>query len=230
MSHQINIGRIKSLYNVLEDLKDKVVFVGGATVSLYADRIAPEVRETKDVDIVVQISSRLAFYEIENKLRQLGFQNDINSKFLGRYLLQDIIVDVMPTDENILGFVNKWYVEGFKTAIDYVIDEKTIVKIFTSSYFIASKIEAFKNRGNNDGRTSHDFEDIVFILENRSSIWKEMNNSEPHLKDYLRNEFTNFYDNPYIEEWVSSNSSRYSPPSVYFIMEDMKIFIEGKTL
>jgi predicted nucleotidyltransferase len=227
MSHEINISRIKALYNALGDLKDEVVFVGGGTVSLYADRAAPEIRETKDVDIVVQIASRLDFHEIEKRLWKLGFQNDTNSKFIGRYLLSDIIVDVMPTDELVLGFLNKWYIKGFETAIDYVIDDQRIIKIFTASYFIASKIDAFKNRGNDDGRTSSDFEDIVFILENRSSIWKEMNNTEPHVRDYLLNEFTNFNNNPHIEEWVGSHSSFYSPPSVYFIMADMKNFIEG---
>lgn len=227
MSHEINMSRIKSLYHALGDLKDEVVFVGGATVSLYADRAAPEVRETNDVDIVVQIGSRLDFHEIEKRLWKLGFQNDINSKFLGRYLLSDIVVDVMPTEEKMLGFLNKWFIKGFETAIDYIIDDKSIIKIFTAPYFIASKIEAFKNRGNDDGRTSSDFEDIVFILENRSSIWKEMDNIDPPLRDYLLNEFTNFNNYPHIEEWIGSHSSFYSPPSVYFIMEDMKNFLAG---
>lgn len=35
MSHQTNISRIKAVYNALEDLRDQVVFVGGATVSLF---------------------------------------------------------------------------------------------------------------------------------------------------------------------------------------------------
>ena len=47
MNHHRNITRIKAVSNALEDLKDLVVFVGGATVSLYADRIAPEVPKRK---------------------------------------------------------------------------------------------------------------------------------------------------------------------------------------
>ncbi len=43
MSHQTNITRIRAVSNALGDLRDQVVFVGGATVSLYADRIAVEV-------------------------------------------------------------------------------------------------------------------------------------------------------------------------------------------
>lgn len=52
-----NIVRIKAVYNLLGDLKDKVVFVGGATVSLYAQRETTEIRETKDVDVLVEIAS-----------------------------------------------------------------------------------------------------------------------------------------------------------------------------
>jgi len=39
-----------------------------------------------------------------------------------------------------------------------------MVKIFQAVYFIASKLEAFNDRGNNDGRMSSDFEGIVFVL------------------------------------------------------------------
>ncbi len=40
MSHSINISRIKEVKIALEPLKDNFVFVGGATVSLYAERMA----------------------------------------------------------------------------------------------------------------------------------------------------------------------------------------------
>lgn len=151
-----------------------MVFVGGATVSLYADRRAIEVRATEDVDIVVEIATRYEYTQLEEQLRTMGFQNDTTAKFVGRYLLPGIIVDVMPTDEAILGFSNIWYEGGFKNAIDYVIDEHHTVRIFSASYFIASKLQAFKNRGNNDGRLSTDFEDIIFVLDNRRTIWEEI--------------------------------------------------------
>lgn len=87
MSHQNNITRIKAVANALGDLKDKVVFVGGATVSLYADRMAAEVRPTDDVDILVEVGSQWGYADIEEQLRKRGFQNDTNANFLGRYKL-----------------------------------------------------------------------------------------------------------------------------------------------
>lgn len=225
MSHQANITRIKAVSNALESLKDQVVFVGGATVSLYADRAATEARPTDDVDIVVEIATKWEYAELEKQLRKMGFQNDINSTYLGRYLLPGIIVDVMPTDISILGFSNVWYESGFKTAINYIIDDQHIVKIFSSPYFMASKLEAFKSRGNNDGRTSTDFEDIVYVLENRRTIWNEMKAADENVRSYLVQEFKKLHGNRYIEEWINAHASFYSPPSTDFILDDMKRFI-----
>lgn len=225
MSHQTNITRIRAVSNALGKLKDKVVFVGGATVSLYADRAATEARPTDDVDIVVEIASRWKYAELEEQLRKIGFKNDNSGKFLGRYLMPGIILDVMPIDESILGFSNLWYEEGFKKAVDYTIDDQHTVKIFTAPYFIASKIDAFNNRGNGDGRTSTDFEDIVYVLENRFSIWNEMKSVDDKVRNYLLEQFKLLYNNKYIEEWIGSNSSSYSPPSTGYILEEMADFI-----
>jgi hypothetical protein len=46
MSHQQNIVRIKAVHQALGDLSNRVLFVGGATVSLYTDRPTGEVRPT----------------------------------------------------------------------------------------------------------------------------------------------------------------------------------------
>jgi len=221
MSHKANITRIKAVSNALEHLKDQVIFVGGATVSLYADRAATEARPTDDVDLVVEIATRWEYAALEKQLRKIGFQNDITSTYIGRYTLTGIIIDVMPTDVSILGFTNAWYEGGFKAAVDYTIDDHHTVKIFSSSYFIASKLEAFKNRGNNDGRTSTDFEDIVYVLENRRTIWDEMKVSDEKVRSYLIQEFKKLHINPYIEEWLDAHA----PASSSFILENLENFI-----
>ena len=221
MSH-INIVRIKAVNNALADLKDKVVFVGGATVSLYPDRKQFDVRPTDDVDIIIEILNYVGRTELEEKLRSLGFQHDLESSIICRYKIQGIIVDIMPTNDASIGFMNKWYPEGFQQAINYAIDETTIVKILSAPYFISTKLEAFLGRGNNDGRTSHDFEDIVYVLENRMSIWKELNESNQELKSYLKTTFTNLLMNPNLFEWIDSHVERGFPPASYTIIDQLK--------
>ncbi len=66
-------------------------------------------------------------------------------------------------------------------------------------------MEAFKGRGKNDGRVSQDFEDIVFILDNRKDIWTEMKDTTKSLRGYLKSEFSDMLDNLFIEEWLSAH-------------------------
>lgn len=105
INHQ-NITRIKAVHYALEELAVDVVFVGGATVSLYADRPVNEIRPTDDVDLLVELSSYNGYAEIEEKLRAKGFANDVASGVICRFIVEGIIVDVMPTTTEVLGFSN----------------------------------------------------------------------------------------------------------------------------
>lgn len=225
MSHHINVTRIKAVNNALGELKDKVVFVGGATVSLYADSAAEEIRPTEDIDIVVEIWARKDYIEIDEKLRKLGFVNDQASGIICRYKIDGLVVDVMPTQSEILGFTNKWYQPGFENSISYNLPESEI-KIFSPPYFLASKLEAFIGRGNYDGRTSKDFEDIVFVLQNRLSIWSELSDSNHEVLEYLKNTFANLMTNPNFEEWVDCHAGFGKISATYYIMEELNKFIQ----
>jgi predicted nucleotidyltransferase len=225
MSHHTNIVRIKAVANSLGELKEKVVFVGGATISLYLDRPVFEVRPTDDIDVIVEIWNYSERAALEEKLRSIGFSNDIESGVICRYKIQGIIVDVMPTNDPSIGFTNIWYAEGFRQALNYTIDETTNVKILSAPYFIATKFEAYKGRGQNDGRTSQDFEDIICVLENRETIWEEMKNADENVREYLHSEFQILLNNPNVREWIDSHVERLSPPATFQIIEDLKSFV-----
>lgn len=224
MSHYINITRIKAVNNALGELRDRVVFVGGATVSLYADSISEEIRPTEDIDIVVEIWARKDYFEIDDRLRKLGFINDQESGIICRYKIDGLVVDVMPTQSDILGFTNKWYLPGFENSISYNLSESEI-KIFSPPYFLASKLEAFIGRGNHDGRTSKDFEDIVFVLQNRLNIWSELADSNDEIFEYLKNTLANLMSNPNFEEWVDCHAGFGNISATYYIMEKLNKFI-----
>jgi predicted nucleotidyltransferase len=172
MSHRENITRIKAVYLALEELATEVVFVGGATVSLYSTRPETETRPTDDVDIVVEIVHYKEYAAIEEKLRSKGFVNDVESGVICRYTIHGITVDVMPTSGDTLGFSNKWYPEAFVNSIQVNPEDGLSIRVFSAPYFLATKLEAFVDRGENEGRFSSDFEDIVHVLNNRQSIWE----------------------------------------------------------
>ena len=224
MSHHTNKVRIKAVANALGELKEKVVFVGGAIISLYPDRPVFEIRPTDDVDVIIEIVNYAGRTALEEKLRAIGFTHDIESGVICRYHIQGIIVDIMPTDDPSIGFTNKWYPEGFAQAVNYDIDEYCTVKILSAPYFIATKLEAFKSRGKSDGRTSHDFEDIIYVIENRQIIWEEINTAEAGVKEYLKAEFKTLLNNPGIVEWIDSHVERGLPPATYMILDKIKNF------
>ncbi len=75
----INIIMLQTVANGLGDLRDEMVFVGGAVAELYADNpAASEITPTLDVDCVIEIGSRLQFAKLEENLRTKGFTNDIS--------------------------------------------------------------------------------------------------------------------------------------------------------
>lgn len=90
----------------LGSLREKVVFVGGCATGLFiTDPAMPEVRVTKDVDVIIDIATRMEYSRLEADLRSKGFRNDISEDApLCRWVVDGIKVDVMPTKKDILGF------------------------------------------------------------------------------------------------------------------------------
>lgn len=227
MSARENITRIKVVHGALQELAAEVVFVGGATIALYADRPAGEARPTDDVDILVELAHHREYAAIEEKLRAKGFTNDIDSGVICRYWVKGIVVDVMPTGDNALGFSNPWYKEGFATAVSYSLGENYSIRIFQPVYFLASKLEAFNNRGGSDGRWSSDFEDIVYVLNNRSSVWKELQAAEGDVGIYLKNQFGALLQNEYIDEWIAVHLDYSEQARIRTIIGELQTFTQS---
>lgn len=176
-----NIKRLITIAKALGDLRNEMVFVGGTVTSLYADDMAaPDIRATNDVDCITELATYGSYANLENRLREIGFKNDIESNVICRWRYKGEIVDVMPDDENILGFSNRWYKQGFENKISHAVTPDLDIWIFPVLYFLVAKIEALVSRGGIDWRGSSDFEDIVFVLNNKKGILdifeKENNN------------------------------------------------------
>jgi len=175
----------------LGTLLDEVVFLGGcATGLLLTDSAAPPVRVTKDVDVIVEVTSRSNYYQFEKKLRQQGFKSDTSSDVLCRWRGDGVILDVMPTDEKILGFANYWYTPAIRAAKKITLLGGMEINMVTAPYFLATKLEAFHGRGKGDYLLSHDIEDFVAVMDGRPEIEQEIKEVEHELRIYLKAEFT----------------------------------------
>ena len=193
-TRDVNIQMITTVARRLGNLREKVVFVGGCATGLFiTDPAIPEVRVTKDVDVIIDITTRMEYSRLEADLRSKGFRNDISEDApLCRWLVNGIKVDVMPTQEDILGFSNHWYLPAIENANYVQLEKELAIKLVTPPYFLATKIEAVKGRGKGDYMASHDMEDIITVLDGRREIVDEIKSSSDKLKTFLSRTFRIF--------------------------------------
>jgi hypothetical protein len=185
--HLIHFKMIRQVAERLGPLRPKVVFLGGAAAGFHiTDSAEPQVRATKDVDVIVEAASVVAYHRLEKTLTELGFFQKIQEEDpICRWYIDDVIVDFMPTDENILGFSNRWYLPAIKNSVTIELEPNLEIQIVTAPYFLGTKLDAFFGRGKGDYLTSPDMEDIINLINGRVEILEDIKNSEPDLKDFI---------------------------------------------
>jgi len=200
--HAIHIEMIKHVAERLGPLRSEVVFLGGSATGFHiTDKAAPAIRATKDVDIIVEAASIVEYHKLEKMLMQLGFFQKIQEDDpICRWYINDIIVDVMPTDENILGFSNRWYLPAIKSAVTIELEPNLEVKIVTAPYFLGTKLDAFFGRGRGDYLASHDMEDIINFINGRAEVIEDIKNSELGLKDFIVKSLQEFLEDEFFLE------------------------------
>jgi hypothetical protein len=111
----INIAVVVEVAKALQNIKQHMVFVGGAVVSLYTDDpAADEIRPTQDIDMTIKIVNLKHWQEVQEQLARLGFQPDPFGHAICSYKYKDIPVDIMAAEDGPLGPANRWYKLGFE--------------------------------------------------------------------------------------------------------------------
>lgn len=194
---QHNIESLIIIAHRLGELCEEVTFVGGAiTGLLITDKAAPDVRYTVDVDCIINVITKSSYYIVADKLRQKGFKEMALGRHpICRWDCDGILLDVMPTEKSVLGFSNKWYKEAQSNANREKITESLSVNIISAPYFLATKLEAFKDRGKQDFLLSHDIEDIISIIDGRPELVDDVSKTSDILKQYLSSEFLSLLEN-----------------------------------
>lgn len=163
-----------------------VVFVGGATVPLLlSDPAAVPARATVDVDVVVDVSSRARFYRIEASLREAGHAPDPAGPIC-RWTVDGVPVDLMPTDASILGFSNRWYPALVATARPHRIAPELEILVADPGMLLATKLEAYLERGAGDLMMSHDLTDVVSLVEGRPELVDEVARLDEQVRAFVR--------------------------------------------
>lgn len=207
-----NLAILELVAHALGPVCDDVVFVGGCATGLLLTQARPDrIRITEDVDIVAQALTVHDYHAIEARVRAQGFGNDMRPDApICRWVYKNVTLDVMPTVKDILGFANRWYPLAIATAQLVTLPSGQSIKLISAPVFIATKLEAFKDRGKDasgqpDFLGSHDLEDIITVTDRRPELIDECRAMPAELRDYLAQEFSTLFANADFETTIAGH-------------------------
>jgi hypothetical protein len=199
MTRDPNVDSVELVAQELGQLCDELVLVGGCAVGLLiTDKARPAVRVTKDVDLLAEVVSLNSYYVLEEKLKALGFNNG-RDEVICRWHKNELLIDVMPTQEIGFGSTNKWYPLVVRYAEERILPSGRSIKMISPALFLATKLEAFQNRGEGD-YSHHDIEDIVNLVDGRVELIEEVLAAEKEVKEYIMEEFDDLLADPIFTE------------------------------
>jgi len=171
----------------LESLDLPFVFVGGGVLPfLIDDPAAPAPRGTGDVDVVIEVVAHKNYTALEDKLRALGFRDDIREGApICRWIMDDLVVDVMPIQDERMGMNTRWFKEALDTANEQCI-ETCRLHVVSPACFLALKLSAFEDRGKGDFLGSRDIEDIVSIVDGRLDLLQDIQTGLTSIRTFVQ--------------------------------------------
>jgi predicted nucleotidyltransferase len=202
---------------ILGPVLDEVVFVGGATIHLWlTEEGVPPTRATDDVDVICEVATRSEYYRLGSRLRERGLREAIDEPVVCRWGSRDpqLALDVMPTDPDILGFSNPWYDEAISTAEAVMLDSGTTIRAARPAPLVATKLSAWKGRGNGDLLPSLDVHDILTLFNGRPELNSEIRSSSDDLRSFVEEEIEALSEHSYFSHVIDSAVAGYGPRAI----------------
>ena len=199
-----NVQSVELVAHALGDLCDELILVGGCAASLLIDApTAPPPRVTYDVDLLAVVTALRSYHALEEKFAQRGFTQDMSPDApICRWRYREIEVDLMPTDAGILGFASRWYRAVVANADRVALPSGMRIRLIPAPHFLATKFEAFADRGNADVLGSHDLEDIINVIDGRPELPKEIALVSAELRAYLAERCTALLATPHFDNYL----------------------------
>jgi predicted nucleotidyltransferase len=171
----VSIDLLETAAAALGPLRDRVVFLGGATTVLWmTDPASRAPRVTYDVDVVAEVVTLASYETFQEQLRSLDFSEDIESGVICRWRHKetDLILDAVPAEPRLAGFGGRWLQPAVEAAVSYQLPSRTTIRVVPPAYLVVTKLEAFADRGNDDCLGSRDFEDVILLVDSREELAK----------------------------------------------------------
>ncbi|WP_348529928.1 hypothetical protein [Rhizobium leguminosarum] len=122
-----------------------------------------------------------------------------------RMRLGQLKVDFMPDDPSVLGFSNRWYAKGIETATAFQLSDELTILVLTPPLFLATKLEAFAGRGNDDLFMSRDAEDVLLIVDGRDNLPEEVAAANADVRAFIAERFEALLDHQDFDDFLEGN-------------------------
>lgn len=116
-----------------------------------------------------------------------------------RFEKEGLILDAMPILGGEWGEANRWYELAYQTAEPMKLADDVFIRVISGPCFVATKLEAFRSPSRShahDLLASHDFEDILRVLDGRLAIVAEVQKAPEPVREFLRDEFAQIQTAP----------------------------------
>ncbi len=184
-----SVQAIRFVAERLDALAERVVFLGGATLGLFitGPGAAPP-RPTKDVDLIVEITMQEYLdNSFRSQLLSRGFREVTDERVICRWEIEGTKVDIMPATATIFGFSNRWYPTALAQAQRHQFPGGPSIRLISPACFLATKLEAFANRGRGDF-VHHDLEDVIAVIDGHPTIENEIESATSEIREFLARE------------------------------------------
>ena len=170
-----NVAMVDIVAARLRMLSEKVVFVGGCAAALLITAPAPPaIHATADVDVVVEVATLADYHRLEIQMAEAGFQRDAREGApVWRWRLGKAVLDLMPSEKEILGFANRWYPLAVRTAGRAAMPSGAEIRLIHAPVFVATKLHAFLDGRAGDDLMSSNLGDLLSVVDGRGELLAE---------------------------------------------------------
>ena len=85
-------------------------------------------------------------------------------------------------------------------------EDNLIIKLITPVYFIATKLEAYKGRGNDASMVSRDIEDILTVVGGLPELVREIKSASIEFQRYIKKELSALLEHSAFDYAVQSTA------------------------
>jgi len=111
--------------------------------------------------------------------------------------------------------------------LGYAFKDGTVIRYFESAYYLPSKFVALNNRGGNDWRGSTDFEDVIYVVDNRTNLLDELRTSDKEVVAFLKSEFGKLMSKRNLEELIACTlRSNSDEERIHFVINVIQQIVE----